>query len=71
MQSQNKRKLIVFFLLKSAYCHVSMAEILNYGQPNAMGSALNTWQIPQTAREPYITLIKIITRQRPMKSILF
>ncbi len=28
-----------------------------YGESNAMGSALNTWQMPQTARYPYITLI--------------
>ncbi len=37
--------------------HVSMAEIGTsyvrtwlFGEPNAMGSALNTWQMPQTAR---------------------
>ncbi len=24
--------------------------VLKYGESNAMGSALNTWQMPQTAR---------------------
>ena len=33
-----------------------MGLLLKYGESNAKGSALNTWQMPQTAHQPYITL---------------
>ena len=49
---------------KMSYLNIqnrSQCSLFKYGESNAMGSALNTWQMPQTARQPCITLKLYIT----------
>ena len=51
-----------------SHCSFGCA-ILKYGESNTMESALNTWQMPQTARYPYITLMKVALHQSPLSSV--
>ncbi len=41
----------IYLLSQSYYKSISpnVVLVLNYGESNAMGSAINTWQMPQTA----------------------